>query len=969
MNSAEQKCTTLQKVKSVSAKDIVIHPKSETRKAVSSATPEPPATPAEPASPSSNIITVVRDPYHTLGKTFSHNPDGTISKKAGVNLSFGIAIMYQVDTPNELACLMEIVGKNPNKAIINASFKGVEVGEEFIILSSAEIERRLGIKRGDRDRQKGVHEIQYEGKTYKAVGRFKENVRPSSWQFFDRDVDKHTPEKFRNQTFEEWLSSLAAIVLGLADVSYCRVGSTSARVCLGGKPVGDGNGHLWVMLSNPEDVERFRTAILLAAAEGQLTWKKPRYSRQNQDQIVGYSLATIIDPSVFTLGRLIFVGQPVVNEGLTVEPMTITIHNGEKGTIDTTLVSLPTKEKIREITKNAGVEMEVSNGEEGLRITVKDLTLDTELETKDHGVMTVREYLEQGFTGKIRCQTPFRESSSFAAFISKGQDGKPFVYDSGTSTTHWLNDSDNSDVKIAFATGIIKDVLEKAKEDNGAPFEPEALAALKTLKKFKPAEYQRKRTEFKELNKNISVVELDKAVKNQSVHAASEENDSETHYSYANAIIAELTVDGWPPVCYEGELYVLDSKEKIWVKYPLEKVVGLVPKMHDGKTHCARKSDYHGIASLVLMIVADDKFFKDAPIGLACPNGFYQIENDQIKMVPLSPEHRQRVKISVNPEDVATPLFVNFLHETFQSKLPDEEAQQIRLLQEIAGAIMIGCMHKFHKAVLFYDAFGRAGKGTLERILSMLVPESFVRAVSPFNWDKEYYLASLVSARLNVVGELQDDKTIPSAAFKTVTGGDLLSGRHPNHRPISFKNEAAHLFMSNHLINTKDHSEAFFTRWLLVEFPNSRLRLGLSLDTGLADRIIEQELAGIAYWALIGAKRLLTQGKFSSSIVHERLMAKWRRNTSSLEEFIHECCERGAKLKVRRAEFYQEYKEWCGENGRKAFSKSKVKELLEHNLGLGISHTTDSGYEIFKGVEMKKEIESDVTRIEPSKKW
>jgi len=158
--------------------------------------------------------------------------------------------------------------------------------------------------------------------------------------------------------------------------------------------------------------------------------------------------------------------------------------------------------------------------------------------------------------------------------------------------------------------------------------------------------------------------------------------------------------------------------------------------------------------------------------------------------------------------------------------------------------------------------------------------------------------------------------------------------------------------MSNHFITTSDHSEAFFIRFLLVEFPNSRLRLGLPLDTGLADRIIQHELAGIAYWALIGAKRLLAQGKFSSSIVHDRLMELWRRSTNSLEEFIYDSCERGSNYSVRRAEFYQAYKSWCNDNGRRPFAKSKVKDLLDYNIALGINHTSLDGYEIFRGVRM-----------------
>jgi hypothetical protein len=151
----------------------------------------------------SNIITVVRDPNHMLGKRITRQADGTISKQSSVSVSFGIAIMHQVDTHDEMAALLVKVGNDPNAAIINAGFNGINIGEEFIILSEREIEHRLGIPCANRDKQKGVHQIQHDGKPYKAVGRFKENVRPSTWQYLDRDIDQHTPAIYAALTFED----------------------------------------------------------------------------------------------------------------------------------------------------------------------------------------------------------------------------------------------------------------------------------------------------------------------------------------------------------------------------------------------------------------------------------------------------------------------------------------------------------------------------------------------------------------------------------------------------------------------------------------------------------------------------------------------------------------------------------------------------------------------------------------------
>ena len=916
----------------------------------SSITPDATPESKQPApTGESDIITVVRDPFHTLGKNFTLNPDGIITKKSAVSVSFGIAVMFLVSTFEALLNLFREVGNDPHAAIINSCFPGIEVCEEFAILSSKEIENRIGLPGSDRDKQKGIHQITHNGKTYKAVGRFKENVRPSSWQYFDRDIDKHTPEAFAKLSVEEWLSKIADIVPGMRDISHLRTGSTSARILHDGVPVGSGNGHLWFKVNDPQDLERFRTAIPINAAKAGMTWLKPRHSRNEPGKEVGHSLTTLVDTSVLTPGRLVFIGKPVASEGLIVEPLRCSIHKGEIEALDTTKVILPEAKAIREITRKAGVVMEVTGDGNGLRITANDLTLDTEIETKDHGVLTVREYLEKGTGEKIRCQTPFRASSSFAAFIDLGKEGKPFVYDSGTGITHWLADEETDKFELAAARGAMKSVIEKAKDDCGAPFEPDAVNALTVIKKHNQADFSRFRAELKKANKDISIVNIDKAIK----EAATTCDLAQTHHAYAKAVITNLTIGSWRPVGYQGDLYVVDAPTGLWIKYSFDALTQLVADTHDGKDNCSRSSDYKGIANHAIMLATDDTFFANAPVGLACPDGFYQIKDNEIIRELLSPSHRQRVKIDVTPQQQATPMFGSLLHDTFQSNIPGEEEQQLRLLQEIVGAIMLGLMASHQKAVLFYEPFGRAGKGTINQITKALVPPSFVSASSPFKWDQDYHLAYFAGSRFNTVGELPDSKPIPAAAFKTVTGGDLLTGRQAFGRVFTFKNEAAHLFMSNHLITTNDHSEAFFSRWLILEFPNSRTRLGLPIDTGLAERIIQQELPGIAHWALTGAMRLLANGSFSKSTAHDRLMAKWRRTTNSLEEFIHEGCDLGSEYNVRRSKFYEVYKTWCGENGRRPFAKGKVKDLLAHNIGLGISHSSLDGYEIFRGLQLK----------------
>ncbi|MBL0422380.1 hypothetical protein JI739_18675 [Ramlibacter sp. AW1] len=436
-----------------------------------------------------------------------------------------------------------------------------------------------------------------------------------------------------------------------------------------------------------------------------------------------------------------------------------------------------------------------------------------------------------------------------------------------------------------------------------------------------------------------------------------------SHHRYALHTLDYLTVQSWRPVIHQGELYVLDAQSNLWVPYERQNLLRLIAELNDANKNCEKWSDYTGIAEQVSAIATQPSFFRDAPVGTAFLGSFYTIAGQQLSSEPLLPEHRQRVMLDFAPARVATPNFSQFLDETFRSVAIDEQEQQICLLQEIAGAILLGLMPRFQKAALFYDPYGRAGKGTMERILRQLVPSAFTSAVSPFKWDNEYYLASLIGSRLNVVGELPEGQAIPAANLKSVLGGDLISGRQPTRPVVMFQNEAAHLFTSNHLITTKDHSEAFFSRWLLIEFPNSLLRSGRPLDPGLADRIIGQEMSGIAYWALQGGVRLLQQNRFSPSSVQDRLMQKWRRSTSSVDEFIHECCTLRDDLLERRSAFYASYKAWCNENGRKPHAKGSLKEQMEHRIGLPVRFTLLDGIEIIRGIAVQEAYKDRLTAL------
>ena len=261
---------------------------------------------------SSDIITGIRDPRNNLGKRYSFESDGvTVRKDSNVLLSFGIAVQHRVADISALKELIGEVAEDRQAAIINSGFPGIPIGQEFLILSENELlthgyTREYIVKNGPVT-------IKYLGKEYLAVGRFKECIAPSSWILLDRDIDEHTPPHYAELDYDGWLMGVDKLLPGISKCARLRVHSSSARVRVAGVPVGGGNGHTWVQLANAVDVLRLRSVVKARAIALDMTWKKPKRPRTT-DGVVAYDVVSIIDWSVFTPGRLVFVGKPVLQD-------------------------------------------------------------------------------------------------------------------------------------------------------------------------------------------------------------------------------------------------------------------------------------------------------------------------------------------------------------------------------------------------------------------------------------------------------------------------------------------------------------------------------------------------------------------------------------------------------------------------------------------------------------------------------
>jgi putative DNA primase/helicase len=401
-----------------------------------------------------------------------------------------------------------------------------------------------------------------------------------------------------------------------------------------------------------------------------------------------------------------------------------------------------------------------------------------------------------------------------------------------------------------------------------------------------------------------------------------------SHHDLAVAWRTLRTLEGHAPVYTRGAFYV-PSVDGLWVKRSAQQVEVEVAATFNGRKLCRKRSDFTSITAHIAAVCEDENFFDGLEPGVVTPLGFHRLNTvGQVESWPLKLEHRQTFRLQWMPEaDAECPLLDGVLRDAFDG---DDADAQVTLWWEAVGASLFGLMAA-QQIVMLLLGRERSGKSVLQRLLEGVYPAGTVGAVSPASWGHEYHVAALAGAAINIVGELSDDAPIPAAAFKNVTGQNLVAGRHPTHRPFSFRCTAAHWFASNVLPPTTDRSEAFYRRWRVLLFRNTVP--ADKVDPELFEKIMASEMPAVLFEAFKGAERVARAGRLSATRPHEETLARWRMAANPLQQFLldPEWVELDPAAKGHSTtEVYQTYRRWAALAGfRNPFGRNHFIELLD----------------------------------------
>lgn len=372
-----------------------------------------------------------------------------------------------------------------------------------------------------------------------------------------------------------------------------------------------------------------------------------------------------------------------------------------------------------------------------------------------------------------------------------------------------------------------------------------------------------------------------------------------------------------------------------------------------------RNSDMKGILSLMESLSPQD--FKKSPLqGVNFVNGFL---TEDLRLLPHRADFGMTYTLPfryiVQDKPISlhhqAPLFSEFLETCWGQD--SDFTQKVDALQEALLISLFGWGSQFQRVILLHGV-AKSGKSQLLNIASALVSDEARSAVNPNAWNEPYTPSHMVGKLLNIAGELSEDRKIDGQRFKDIVDGSEITCRNIYGSPYRARVTATHWFGSNHIPKTRDTSDGFTRRWLILNFNNPVPESKVQID--IAGKIIVAERETIAAWAIQAMPRLQAQQGYTLPKSHETIMEEMACINNVVRAFVKNSNEISfePKLQITEKKLYEIFWSWSLTHGTvKMISMGELRSRMRElslTLGFHIDVDEETGVATYYGVGLNK---------------
>ena len=292
-----------------------------------------------------------------------------------------------------------------------------------------------------------------------------------------------------------------------------------------------------------------------------------------------------------------------------------------------------------------------------------------------------------------------------------------------------------------------------------------------------------------------------------------------------------------------------------------------------------------------------------------------------------------------NPNLIHCPSFDHFCQTSLAPLTYEDEdtkqkiiAEKRQLLLEIIGYIC--CDNHAGKCAFFLKGEPDSGKSVVANFITQLFQPELISNVPLHKLSERFFKAELFGKKLNVAGEIQGKQLAEIATFKSITGGDAITGEYKGKDPFSFTPRCKLLFAGNALPGTSesDATKAFVNRLIVLLFNHSIPKE--KQDKDLLKKLWN-ERDSIFTLAMQALKNLHERNyRFTVPAESSEFIKSFVNRNNSLQMFLQDCCVFGEKYRIHNTDLMRAYTNYCTQNGLDVFSKKKFYEMLSGYPGV-----------------------------------
>lgn len=292
---------------------------------------------------------------------------------------------------------------------------------------------------------------------------------------------------------------------------------------------------------------------------------------------------------------------------------------------------------------------------------------------------------------------------------------------------------------------------------------------------------------------------------------------------------------------------------------------------------------------------------------IACKNGILNLVTGEVETPNKTDINTIYIPYAYNNDPPYSPRIDQFMKE-----VTGGDVLKITFLYQIAGYCLLK-KNIFEKFVIFKGE-GGTGKSTYMNLLHKMVGGDInCGHIGLAEFDKDYYLSTLVGKLVNIDDDVVDGKILENTGrFKSIISGNIISVRDIYRAVMDFLPYVTCVFSCNRLPRIMDRTSGLYRRMILIEL-NQKVA---KPDPLFMNKVTEQDMEYFLFKAVEGIKLAIEEGRFRVTQSEAELLQIFKRRQSPLNEWLYENeLTIGDLHNTKCLTLYAQFSEWCASNG------------------------------------------------------